>query len=128
MLTDKNRVSKGILLVDDNAIFRISLKQSLEKQGFNVIGDLNDGSEVLPFLKNHYPSIIIMDIDMKGMNGIETTELITKAYPVIKIIGLSSYDAKEYQQKMKVAGAVGFISKWYAGTSKITEIILSHSF
>jgi DNA-binding NarL/FixJ family response regulator len=101
-----------IFLVDDHAIFREGLKFILSQiPVFKIIGEASDGNEFLEKLQYQAPDIILMDISMPGMDGIEATQQAIKKYPTIKIIAITSYGDEIYYFKMIKAGAHGFIQK-----------------
>jgi DNA-binding NarL/FixJ family response regulator len=104
-----------ILLVDDNIKVRMSLKSLLRNiENIQVIGELEDGNQVLPFIENHETELILMDINMKMTDGLTTTEKVKERFPNIKIIILSSYDHFAIRSVVDKSGADGFVSKFDA--------------
>lgn len=103
-----------IILVDDEVLFRkgISFLLSREKN-IEVIFEASDGMELIEFLKgdNPKPDIVIMDLKMPLLNGIETTKIIRKDFSDIKIIALTSYDSKSFIANMIDVGAVSYLVK-----------------
>lgn len=80
----------NIIIVDDHLLFRESMKLFIEKEGFGqVIAEAQDGLEFLECLKNKHPDLVIMDIEMPYMDGIEATRQALKIYPDLKILLLS---------------------------------------
>jgi DNA-binding NarL/FixJ family response regulator len=109
-----------IFLVDDHEIFRNSLKALLIMEGIaDVVGEASDGKEFLEIIDTKEPDIILMDIEMKVMDGVEATTLALKKYPKLKILALSMYGDEFYYQKMVQAGVKGFILK----TTGINELL-----
>ena len=101
-----------IAVVDDHAIFRDGLKSVLSQiPGFDVIYEAESGKEFLNFLGKAVPDVVLMDISMPEMDGIEATERALEKYPILKIIALSSYSDHIYYYKMIKAGAEGFVEK-----------------
>jgi DNA-binding NarL/FixJ family response regulator len=101
-----------IILVDDHKIFRQGLKSLIVNEGMaDVIGEANNGVECLELLKSMKPTLILMDIDMPIMNGIETTKAIVQQYPKISVIALSMHSDIDHYQQMIKCGAKGFIQK-----------------
>lgn len=101
-----------LVLVDDHCLFRDSLKFVLLNLGYvEVIGEASDGIEFLQLLETLEPDLVLMDISMPNMNGIEATQEARDLYPSIRIIGLSMFADKPYYQKMLQAGAKGFVLK-----------------
>ncbi len=103
----------NILLVDDNAIIRKPLKRILNnKPNIKVIGECTNENEVITFLELNEVDVIFIDLTMKLMNSFETTSRIKKQYFKTKVVGLSFLDHVYYVNKIIMAGADGFISKF----------------
>jgi DNA-binding NarL/FixJ family response regulator len=103
-----------IILVDDEVLFRKGISFLLSKEeNIEVIFEASDGVELIEFLKstNPKPDIIIMDLKMPLLNGIEATKIIRKDFPDIKIIALTSYDSKSFISNMIDVGAVSYLVK-----------------
>jgi DNA-binding NarL/FixJ family response regulator len=125
-----------VLLVDDHAILRVGLVSFLRYQpDFEVVGEAEDGAGALALVNQLHPDVVVMDIAMPGMNGIEATRLIRARYPETHILILSQYADKEYALKLLQAGAAGYILKSDGGTELLAalratargEIFLCHS-
>ncbi|MGK7947689.1 MAG: response regulator [Xenococcaceae cyanobacterium] len=101
-----------ILLVDDQALLCEVLKTWLEvEEDFEVLGVAHDGEEAIVQADRLKPDIILMDIDMPKMNGIEATKLISERFPKAKVIFLSAHDDDMYLGKSLRAGAKGYLLK-----------------
>lgn len=101
-----------IIIVDDHSIFREGLKKILgEISGIEVIGEAENGAVLLSLLKKINPDIIFLDIKMPVMDGLETTDQVTKLYPGIKIIILSMFGDEEYLYSLVLKGISGFLLK-----------------
>ena len=101
-----------IIIVDDHLIFRQGLKSILESENItNVIGEASNGIEFIDLLAHHRPDVVLMDIDMPHMNGIEATEKALQLMPELKIIVFSMFSEEEYYSKMIDRGVKGFILK-----------------
>jgi len=101
-----------VLLVDDHAIIREGLRSLLEKQPeMEVIADTEDGRKAVEFVREQLPDVVVMDITMRGLNGIEATRQITRDFPAVKVIALSIHSKKRYVTDMLSAGASGYILK-----------------
>jgi DNA-binding NarL/FixJ family response regulator len=101
-----------VLLVDDHPIVRKGTREMLEPYAdLNVIGEAGDGREALAFVGTTRPDVILMDVSMPGMNGIEATQAIKKLTPSVAILVLTSYDDDAYVFALLEAGAAGYIMK-----------------
>ena len=102
-----------ILIVDDEFIMRQGIAHMIdwEKEGFQIIGQASNGQEALEIIKENVPDIIISDVVMPQLNGIELAKVIQNNYPQIKIIILSSYSDFEYVKSSFQNGAVDYILK-----------------
>jgi two-component system response regulator NreC len=101
-----------ILLVDDHKIMREGLRSLLENQpGMQVIAEAVNGREAVRLARDKRPDVVIMDIDMPDLGGIEATRQMCAALPEVKVIGLSIHSEKHYVVNMLRSGASGFLSK-----------------
>ncbi len=108
-----------IIIVDDHLIFRQGLKSIISQENFaTVTGEASNGLEFLELLKTTKPDLVLMDIDMPHMNGLEATEKAIKLMPELKIIAFTMFGDEEYYYKMIDRGVKGFILK----TSGIHEL------
>ena len=99
-------------IVDDHAIFRDGLKSVLSQiEHFRIVFEAENGKEFLKLLEQCVPDIILIDISMPEMDGIEATEKALGKYPMLKVITLSGYSDHIYYYKMIKAGAEGFVLK-----------------
>ncbi len=101
-----------ILLVDDHPIVRKGTKEMLEPHtDLNIIGEASDGREALAFLQTTRPDVILMDVSMPGMNGIEATKLVKQHHSGVAVLVLTSFDDDAYVFALLEAGAAGYILK-----------------
>ncbi|HEY4785918.1 MAG TPA: response regulator transcription factor [Bacteroidales bacterium] len=109
----------NIIIVDDHSLFRNGMKLLLSSAGnFNIMAEASNGKEFLEQLDRMKPDIVLMDIDMPEMNGIEATIKALEKIPNLRIICLSMYGEEEYYYKMIEAGVSGFLLK----NSEINEV------
>jgi len=102
----------NIVLVDDHRIFRDGIKSLLSEVDFiEVVGEASGGEELLQLLSHTRPDIVITDISMKGISGIELTKQVTCLYPEIKVMMLSMHTNEEFIVNSINAGAKGYLSK-----------------
>lgn len=101
-----------IVICDDHNMFRDGIKLLIESENIGqIIAEAENGAHLLEIIKNHKPDIILMDIDMPVMGGVEATAKISEKYPEIKILVLSMFGDEKLYIKMIKAGANGFILK-----------------
>ena len=116
-----------ILLVDDFGPFREALRVLLGScADFAVVGEAVDGHSAIEMACHLVPQVIVMDVEMPGMGGVEATRRIKRVHPSIHIIGVSSQDDTITKEAMKAVGSSGFITKECAHTlpnviAKITD-------
>jgi DNA-binding NarL/FixJ family response regulator len=100
-----------LLLADDHAIIREGLCKLLQQSGHTIAGEAEDGRTAVRLATELLPDVIIMDIGMPGMNGIEATRLILEKTPTAKVIALSMHSDATYVGRMLQAGARGYLLK-----------------
>lgn len=112
-----------VLLVDDHAILREGLKVLLAlNEDIQVVGEAGDGEDGLARIQHLSPDVVVMDIAMPGMDGLEATRRIVSAYPKTKILILSQHDNERYILPVLRAGAMGYILKRAVGEELVTAI------
>ncbi len=105
-------MSIKIILADDHAIVRSGLARLLQQQeGMEIVGQADSGVSAVALTRQLSPDVVIMDIGMPDLNGIEATRQIIKESPRIKVIGLSMHSSKKYIREMFKAGASGYLLK-----------------
>ena len=105
-------MSVRILLADDHAIVRQGLRSLLEKEpDMEVVGEAEDGRVALNLVRELVPDIVIMDITMPNLNGVDATHEIVSELPKVKVIALSIHSHKRFVADMLKAGASGYILK-----------------
>lgn len=108
--------SINVVLADDHVLVRDGIKALLEDQeGIRVLDEASNGLEALDVIKNHKPDLLIVDIRMPELNGIEVVREVNKLYKDVRTLVLSMHDSEEYVVKAIQAGADGYLLK---GASK----------
>ena len=101
-----------VLIVDDQDAFRSAARMVVElTSGFEVVAEAANGVEGIELVDEHQPDLVLMDINMPGIDGLEATRRITEAHPQIKVIIFSTYEPGEYDSRAREAGAIAFVSK-----------------
>ena len=112
-----------LIIADDHRMFRESIRKVVTIDNIaEVIAEASNGVELLTLLEKHSPDLILMDISMPEMNGIEATKKILEKYPLIKVLILSSYGDDKYYYSLLEAGAKGFVLK-HAGITELKNAI-----
>ncbi|MGE5189596.1 MAG: response regulator [Gemmatimonadota bacterium] len=112
-----------ILVADDHALVREGVIAILKRHDdVEVAGEASDGKETIQKAERLKPDIVLLDIAMPGLGGLEAAVEIKKSHPEIRILILSQYDDKEYVSRLIKAGVSGYILKHAVGTDLITAI------
>jgi DNA-binding NarL/FixJ family response regulator len=101
-----------VLVVDDHAILRDGIRSILESQkDIVVVGEADDGVKAVEYVKELQPDVVLMDLSMPRLNGLEATRLIKENYPQVKVLILTQYDNREHILPALRAGASGYVLK-----------------
>jgi DNA-binding NarL/FixJ family response regulator len=101
-----------VIIVDDHTLFREGMHLLIEKEGLGeVVAEAQNGNEFLKLLNSQHPDIVLMDIEMPQMNGIDATQKALEIRPNIKILALTMQSSKDDYIKMVKAGVMGFVLK-----------------
>ena len=101
-----------VILADDHALVRAGIRALLEKlPGVEVVGEAGDGREVMNLVKLHRPDVVLMDITMPGLNGLEAAARIAKEFKDVRTIVLSMHNNEEYCWRALKEGAAGYLLK-----------------
>jgi len=119
--------SISILLAEDHVVVRESIRQSLEREAnFHVVGEAGDGEEAVRMAKQLSPDVIIMDISLPKLNGIEATKQIKAFQPSAVILVLTAYDYEQYIFPLLEVGAAGYLLKDVSSRALISAIKTVH--
>jgi len=111
------------MLVDDHDVVRTGLKTFLETQeGFQVVAEANSGLQALELVPQTHPDIVVMDITMPHMDGLEATRRLKSLYPDCLVLALTVHEDKQYFFEMLLAGASGYVTKQAAAEELVTAI------
>jgi len=100
-----------VLLVDDQALVRVGFRLMLESAGVDVVGEAADGATAVDQAAALRPDVVLMDIRMPGVDGIEATRRVVAAHPDVRVLVLTTFDLDEYAFAALRAGASGFLLK-----------------
>ncbi len=108
-----------LLLVEDHVLVRQSMRAFLEGADMEVVGEASTGNEAIQLALDLQPDLVIMDIHLPEMSGIEATRRIRRQCPDVRVIALTAYNEKAYQRALREAGADGFVLK----TAEFSELL-----
>jgi two-component system response regulator NreC len=112
-----------LLLVDDHQIVRAGLRMLFQAEpDMEIVGEVSSGEEVLPAVRKLKPDVVLMDVAMPGMNGIEATRRIKEVEPDVGVLALTMHEDEQYFFKMLGAGASGYIPKRAAPDDLVSAI------
>jgi DNA-binding NarL/FixJ family response regulator len=113
----------GILLADDHAVVRQGLRALLEAEGdIAVVGEAENGRQAVAQAKKTLPDVVVMDVAMPGMNGLEATRQIVRNIPSSRVLVLTSYGDDDYVNQLLEAGAIGYLVKQTAAADLLKAI------
>ena len=112
-----------VVVVDDHALHRDGTRQILEAHpDLEVVGDADSGEVALALVNQLRPDVVLMDIRLPGMNGIETTRRLTRDHPEVRVLMVSAYDEDEYVRGALEAGAAGYLRKTAPGKELVQAV------
>src|SRR6266496_5586291 len=112
-----------VLLVDDHTVVRQGLRVLLEAEpDMRIVGEADTGRQAVQLARKHLPDVVVMDIAMPTLNGLEATRQIIKEVPTARVLALSSYSDDEYVQQLTEAGAAGYLLKQTAAADLIKAV------
>jgi DNA-binding NarL/FixJ family response regulator len=112
-----------VLIVDDHAILREGLRAMLNYyDDVEIVGEAQDGNEAIAQVEALLPDVVLMDIAMPGMNGLEATRLLRQKYPQTRILVLTQHEDRQYVVPLLQAGAAGFMTKRALGVELINAL------
>lgn len=112
-----------VLLVDDHTMVRETLRLMLNKEpSIEVVGELGDGTQILETVTRLRPDVVVMDVNMPNVNGIQATIDMRSHFPKIRVVALSGYGHKQFIMEMLDAGATAYVVKSSAGQQLVHAI------
>jgi DNA-binding NarL/FixJ family response regulator len=111
------------IVVDDQAPFRAAMKAVLKRTAeFELVGEASDGNEAVSLAARVSPALVLMDINMPGMNGIEATRELVSLHPGIVVILCSTYDAGDLPSEVATSGARAYLNKEHLGADTVRRV------
>lgn len=112
-----------VLVVDDHPVLRDGLGSVLQREtGISVVGTAGSGSDAVALAVEHVPDVVVMDIAMPGLNGLDATARIRRELPGTQVVILSMHATSEHLHQALAAGAVGFVVKTSAGAEVVSAV------
>ncbi len=112
MTTAMSAPAHRVVIVDDQGAFRSAARLVVDmSEGFEVIGEAETGEEAVSMVADLDPDLVLMDVNLPGIDGLEATRRILASGAHARVLVLSTYAASEYEDAARDAGAVGFVSK-----------------
>ncbi|MDI3298532.1 MAG: response regulator transcription factor [Bacillota bacterium] len=112
-----------VLLVDDHTILREGIRSLLEEQeDIEVVGEAGDGVEAVELTDRLLPDVVLMDIGLPRMNGVDATQAILRRHPEVRVLVLTMHDNEEYVRTIMQAGASGYVLKRSAARELVSAI------
>ena len=109
-MASTNPRSETVLIAEDEAIIRLDLKEMLEEEGFDVVGEASDGEAAIDLARERRPSLVIMDIKMPGLDGLSAAERIVEE-GLSAVLILTAFSQKDLVRRAAEAGAMGYLVK-----------------
>lgn len=118
-----------VLIVDDQRYFCQMAREILSKcSQFAVVGETYDASHAMEMVEELKPDVVLMDVEMEGINGLEAAQLIRRHHPATRVVLMSLYDKKEYSRLAARVGARAFITKKDISAPLLSRVLKQESF
>ena len=114
---------RSVLVVDDQAPFRLAARAVLRRlDGFEFAGEASTGAQAIQLVAELHPALVLMDIHMPEMNGIEATRRIVADHPETIVILCSTHDAKDLPTDARASGAIAYVSKEHLSAQRLRDL------
>lgn len=123
-LLEPVRPAWRVLVVDDHASFRHCASELLATQGFDVVGEAEDGASALALAAQLAPELVLLDVQLPDLDGFEVAERLLASHPELKIVLVSSRDRSTYGPRIETSGAHGFIAKGDLSGAALEQVLV----
>ncbi len=111
-----------VVIVDDQEPFRVAARMVVElTDGFEVVGEADSGEASVELARRLEPDLVLMDVNLPGMNGLEATRQILATTPGTRVLVLSTYEPQDYEPRAIEAGAIAYVAKSAFGPDALVE-------
>ena len=110
-----------VVIAEDEAIIRLDLKETLESEGYEVVGDTGRGDHVLDLVEEHQPEVVIVDIKMPGLDGLEVAKQISNSHDAAVIV-LTAFSQRDLVERAVEAGVLGYLVKPFQKSDLIPAV------
>jgi DNA-binding NarL/FixJ family response regulator len=110
-MLDDRRMAVAVLIVDDNARFRVRARRRLEADGYTVVAEAASGESALEAVRRHRPEVVLVDIGLPDMSGLSLAEDLTREPDGPAVVLTSTHDAADFGDRVTSCGAHGFVPK-----------------
>jgi DNA-binding NarL/FixJ family response regulator len=117
-------VSQRVLVVDDHPSFRTTARRLLQAEGFDVVGEAENGAEAVRKAGELHPDVVLLDVQLPDLNGFEVTNVLCRNGSKVAVVLVSSRDASDYGDLISGCGARGFIPKAELSGASIRALLL----
>jgi two-component system, NarL family, nitrate/nitrite response regulator NarL len=104
-------MAQRVLIVDDHARFRRTARRALERDGWTIAGEAADGEEALRAVRGLEPDVLVIDVGLPGMSGLEVARRLCDEMPELRVVVISTQDSADYHELAVANGARGFLPK-----------------
>jgi DNA-binding NarL/FixJ family response regulator len=110
-ITESEQRDVRVVLVDDHDLFRTGLRNLLQEQGVDIVGEAASGTDALRVVRENAPDVVVMDLNMPGMNGVDATRHMSRDAPLTRVVVLTISDQEHDVMDAILAGACGYLLK-----------------
>jgi DNA-binding NarL/FixJ family response regulator len=113
----------SVLIVDDHPHFRRAARRALERDGWTIAGEASDGEEALRAAEGLEPDVVLLDVGLPGMGGLEVARRLHDGMPEVAVVVISTQDSADYAELAIASGARGFLPKAELTGAALAEIV-----